>query len=73
MKLNVINETVLKKKLGSRRDKLKRNGYDGPANLLVGTNSRFFKDFRRDEVYKRKMRALIEQRVISKIRYANTK
>ena len=71
-KLNEISENVTKKKLKSKC-RSQRKGYDGPANLLVGASSRFFKDFRRDEVYKRKMRALIEQRVMTKIRYANSK
>ena len=71
-KLNEISENATKKKMKSK-SKSQRKGYDGPANLLVGASSRFFKDFRRDEVYKRKMRALIEQRVMTKIRYANSK
>lgn len=71
-KLNEISGTATKKKMGSR-NKAQRKGYEGPANLLVGASSRFFKDFRRDEVYKRKMRSLIEQRVMTRIRYANSK
>ena len=73
-KLHDINETVSKKTQGSRnKSRKQRTGYEGPAHLLVGGSSQFFKDFRRDEVYKTKMRDLIEKRVMTNTRYANSK
>ena len=73
-KLHDINETVSKKTLGKRNKSSKqRIGYEGPAHLLVGGSSQFFKDFRRDEVYRTKMRDLIEKRVMTNTRYANSK
>lgn len=74
-KLHEINETVSKKTLGSKNksSRKQRTGYEGPAHLLVGGSSKFFKDFRRDEVYRTKMRDLIEKRVMSNTRYANSK
>ena len=73
-KLHDINETVSKKTLGSRnKSRKQRTGYEGPAHLLVGGSSQFFKDFRRDEVYKKKMRDLIDKRVMSNTRFANSK
>ena len=73
-KLHDINETVSKKTLGSRnKSRKQRTGYEGPAHLLVGGSSQFFKDFRRDEVYRTKMRDLIEKRVMTNTRYANSK
>ena len=74
-KLHEINETVSKKTLCSKNksSRKQRTGYEGPAHLLVGGSSKFFKDFRRDEVYRTKMRDLIEKRVMSNTRYANSK
>ena len=74
-KLHDINTTVAKKTLGSlnKSSRRQRTGYEGPAHLLVGGSSQFFKDFRRDEVYKTKMRDLIEKRVMTNTRYANSK
>ena len=74
-KLHDINETVSKKTLSSRNksSRRQRTGYEGPAHLLVGGSSQFFKDFRRDEVYRTKMRDLIEKRVMTNTRYANSK
>ena len=72
-KLHDINETVSKKSSNKKSSRRQRTGYEGPAHLLVGGSSQFFKDFRRDEVYKMKMRDLIEKRVLTNTRYANSK
>ena len=66
-KLNGINES-LHDKQKSKRGFNERRGYDAPGNLLVGSASRFFKDFRRDDSYKAHIRKLVEKRVFSKTR-----
>ena len=66
-KLNVINANVEKKK---NKNKIKRKCYGGPANLLVGASSRYFKDFRRDDAYRKKIIALIEQKILTSTKYA---
>ena len=60
-------ETVLMSKLRNSN----RKSYGGPTNLLVGSSSRYFKDFRRDDVYRKKILQLIEQKVLTSTRYAN--
>ena len=72
-KLHDINETVSKKSSRNKSSRRQRTGYEGPAHLLLGGSSQFFKDFRRDEVYRTKMRDLIEKRVMTNTRYANSK
>ena len=66
-KLNGINTVIDNKK---RKNKLNRKCYGGPANLLVGSSSRYFKDFRRDDVYRAKIQQLIEQKVLTNTKYA---
>ena len=66
-KLNDLNSTVEKQK---NKNKIKRKCYGGPANLLVGASSRYFKDFRRDEIYKKKILALIEQKILTSTKYS---
>ena len=67
-KLNGINTVIDNKK---RKNKLNRKCYGGPANLLVGSSSRYFKDFRRDDVYKAKIQQLIEKKVLMNTKYAH--
>ena len=67
-KLNEINTVIDNKK---RKNKLNRKCYGGPANLLVGSSSRYFKDFRRDDVYRAKIQQLIEKKVLTTTKYAH--
>lgn len=66
-KLNDLNSTVEKQK---NKNKIKRKCYGGPTNLLVGASSRYFKDFRRDEIYRKKILALIEQKILTSTKYS---
>lgn len=66
-KLNELNTVIDNKK---KKNKLNRDCYGGPANLLVGSSSRYFKDFRRDDVYKAKIQQLIEKKVLTNTKYA---
>ena len=65
-KLNCINTIVSKQK---NLKKIRSQAYN--SNLLVGASSRFFKDFRRDEAYRKKIVSLIEQKILSSTKYAN--
>lgn len=67
-KLNELNIVIGNRK---RKNKLNRKCYGGPANLLVGSSSRYFKDFRRDDVYRAKIQQLIEQKVLTNTKYAH--
>ena len=66
-KLKDINTTVKKQK---NRNRINRKAYGGPANLLVGSSSRYFKDFRRDEAYRKKISNLIDQKILTSTKYA---
>ena len=67
-KLNGLNTTIKKRKNKAR---INKETYGGPSNLLVGSSSRYFKDFRRDDAYRKKIISLIEKKIMTETRYAN--
>ena len=66
-KLNGLNTTIKKRKNKAR---INKESYGGPSNLLVGSSSRYFKDFRRDDAYRKKIMNLIEKKVLTETKYA---
>ena len=66
-KLNGLNTTIKKRKNKAR---INKESYGGPSNLLVGSSSRYFKDFRRDDAYRKKIMNLIEKKVMTETKYA---